>query len=91
MKNLKMLIPIIFPVILILLLGIGAILLPDHTFSTSEMRYLKRFPSCSVEELFSGDYGQKLENYASDQFPLRDAWIKAADQLMLTFQPNCSK
>lgn len=86
MKNLKTLIPILFPVILILLLGIGAILLPDHTFSTSEMRYLKQFPSCSLEDLFSGDYGQELENYASDQFPLRDIWIKVADQWMLTFQ-----
>ena len=84
MKNWKTLLPILFPVILIFLLGIGAILLPDHTFSTSEMRYLKQFPSCSAQELFSGDYGRQLEEYASDQFPLRDVWIDAAERWMLT-------
>lgn len=83
MKSLKSVISIVFPIIIVLLLGIGAILLPDHTFSSSEMRYLKQFPRCSAQEIFSGDFSQQLEEYASDQFPLRDVWISIAEQWML--------
>ncbi len=86
MKNLKTLLPILFPVIFIVLLGVGAIVLPDHTFSTSEMRYLKQFPGCSAQELVSGDYARQLEEYASDQFPLRDVWIEVAERWMLLLQ-----
>ena len=64
MKAWKHLIPILFPVILIVLLGIGAIVLPDHTFSTAEMRYLRQFPSWSWEKAVTGEYSIQMEEYA---------------------------
>ena len=82
MKAWKHLIPILFPVILIVLLGIGAIVLPDHTFSTAEMRYLRQFPSWSWEKAVTGEYSIQMEEYCSDQFPLRDFWIYIAQRLL---------
>ncbi|MBE5934762.1 MAG: hypothetical protein E7262_03080 [Lachnospiraceae bacterium] len=44
---------------------------PDE-YSYSERRVLKQKPVFSMEEFLDGEYGKKYEDYALDQFPLRD-------------------
>ncbi|WP_028609139.1 DHHW family protein [Paenibacillus harenae] len=63
-----------------LLLFIGAmavinVLTPDKAFSESENRVLERRPSFSLRSLMSGSFTTDYEQYATDQFAFRDAWI----------------
>lgn len=48
---------------------------PDREFSPQENRYLKQLPAFSFSRLFSGDFTADFEQWLTDQFPLRDAWI----------------
>lgn len=54
------------------LFSIGHLLLPDKDVSVSERRPLDSFPKFTVAALMSGDFGDDLESYLLDQFPLRD-------------------
>lgn len=45
---------------------------PDEELSRTERRKLAQAPELTWENLSSGDYGEDLETYLSDQFPLRD-------------------
>ncbi len=48
------------------------IFLPKDTYSQSERRELKTFPSLSVSSVIKGDFMKGFEEYASDAFPFRD-------------------
>ena len=45
---------------------------PSKDVSQSERRPLKQFPEISTESLLKGNFMEKFEGYALDQFPLRD-------------------
>ena len=62
----------------VLLLGISifGILLKDKTFSYSERRLLKQFPNKETSSLLSGKFMNEFEEYALDQFPLRESFRK---------------
>ncbi len=64
-----------------LLIGmtILCLVLPSQEMSWSERRKLKQFPEFSVERILSGKFMDEFEEYAADQFPLRETWrsIKA--------------
>lgn len=51
------------------------LLLPSRAFSETENRVLAQWPRFSTADFLSGKYGQSLEHYLSDQFPLRDEWM----------------
>ena len=78
MKDLKR-----YPVIILLfgLVGIffiANLLTPTRTFSEMENRYLNQLPTFSLSAMMdssSKGYAQKFEQYANDQFALRDQWI----------------
>ena len=55
----------------------------DRGFSEMENRALQTRPSFSFSRLFSGQFAEDYEEYISDQFPFRDAWItlKARSEL----------
>ncbi len=57
--------------------------LPKDTFSESERRQLAEVPSFTVENVLSGSFMKKFEEYTVDTFPFRDAFrsIKAVSQL----------
>ena len=55
--------------------GLLHLLLPDRTFSPVENRNLDQLPSFSWSALTDGSYTSALEDYLSDQFPLRDRWM----------------
>ena len=69
---------IIIALFLLLVFGMTALdmLSPDRSFSESENRELALFPEVSAERIFSGGFGQDYESYITDQFALRDPFIK---------------
>lgn len=48
---------------------------PVRSFSELENRYLKNKPRFSLKSYLQGTYSKKYEDYVSDQFINRDAWI----------------
>lgn len=53
---------------------------PADDISESERRKLASFPTINAESLLSGKFMQEFEDYATDQFPIRDKFrtLKAA-------------
>ena len=61
---------------LLLIAGTGAHLITrDKYYSESEKRTLKQFPAFSWKNVRSGKFGDEMEEYLEDQFPVRDAWV----------------
>ncbi|SFQ48270.1 DHHW protein [Lachnospiraceae bacterium XBB1006] len=59
----------------------GYMLCSDVKFSEDENRYLAGQPNFSAEALFSGDYTDGMNKYATDQFPLRSLAITIKTQV----------
>lgn len=57
-------------------LSIAFLLLPDKEFSPQENRNLASFPELTAERFFSGAFGEEMNVYFADQFPLRSAFVK---------------
>lgn len=55
--------------------GVLHLVQPDRTFSPTENRNLSALPAFSWDALVDGSYTADLEEYLSDQFPLRDDWM----------------
>ena len=77
----------------LLIFGFSAatLLKPAADFSERENRTLAQRPALSAEDLFSGRFEEKYEEYLTDQFILRDAWIALktkAEQCMLRQDTN---
>ena len=70
--------------------GIALILSPSRDFSDQENRYLAQFKAPTLKTLRSGEFMEKLEDYVTDQFPLRDQWVqlKAYSERALGKQEN---
>lgn len=62
---------------LLLIFGfcIASILKPVSEFSEKENRMLAQMPEVTAESVFSGSFEMDYENYLTDQFLFRDAWI----------------
>lgn len=71
-------------------LSLAAWLKPADAFSATERRALDQFPKLSAEEITSGRFMQRFEEYALDQFPLRDTFrsIKAMTHLYVFGQSD---
>lgn len=63
-------------VCVILFLTLGSAVLPDREYSEEEKRVLSVFPKLSLGGIKEKDFMEDLESYISDQFMLRDAWIR---------------
>ncbi|MBR6643344.1 MAG: hypothetical protein IKL28_06765 [Lachnospiraceae bacterium] len=63
---------------LLLVFGFTAVTFvwPERTFSENENRVLASMPEFSTESLFEGKFMSEYETYITDQFFLRDEWIK---------------
>lgn len=60
-------------ILMLALFSAGHLLTPDKDISLSERRPLEQLPKFSVQTLMNGKFGEDLEDYLLDQFPLRDA------------------
>ena len=60
--------------LLIVSLGLLSWLTPDAEFSENENRVLQQLPRLTADTVKSGDFGDEVEDYLSDQFWQRDRW-----------------
>lgn len=58
----------------------------NKTFSEQENRMLAKVPEFSLEDLVSGEYSKKLDNYINDHFIFRDEWLKVNSGMELVLQ-----
>lgn len=68
-------IPTVIFLVFIFAMAILFVALPKANYSSSEKRYLQKFPEASVEEISTGEFGKNFENYFADHFPLRNFWV----------------
>lgn len=55
--------------------SIALVALPKSTFSENENRYLAKFPAFSVESLINGKFTEQINEWLTDHFPARDAFV----------------
>ena len=48
---------------------------PKPDYSSSEKRYLQKFPEVTAEKLLSGEFGSEFETFFADRFPQRNTWV----------------
>lgn len=70
--------------IITILLSIIFILNPKKEFSENENRFLATFPKYSFQSLKDGKYIKELEEYITDHFPYRDAFVGFKTRIELT-------
>ncbi len=56
---------------------------PKQELSESERRKLKQFPELTWNKVISGRFMSEFEEYAADQFPLRETWRTLKANLVL--------
>ncbi len=85
MKKHSELITVILFCAIIAVLSAAFIIMPDRAFSEQENRSLEQLPKLDGDSFFSGEFAEKINLYFSDQFPLRDGFVKvkSAAELML--------
>ena len=68
-----------------LLLALSALagLMPDRYYSEREKRTLTQKPQFTMAAFLSGKFGDELEDYLTDQVPLRDGWVTMKTYLEL--------
>ena len=71
--------------LLIVSLGLLSWLTPDAEFSENENRVLQQLPRLTADTVKSGDFGDEVEDYLSDQFFQRDRWtaIRSRAKMLL--------
>ena len=71
--------------LLIVSLGLLSWLTPDADFSENENRVLQQLPRLTADTVKSGDFGDEVEDYLSDQFWQRDRWtaIRSRAKMLL--------
>ncbi len=90
MKNIKHLIHILIPAVVLAALTLFAWLRTPDEYSDTERRVLAQFPEINTEAVLSGTFSSAFEDYATDQFPLRDSFrqMKVATTLLLQQEYN---
>ena len=69
-----------------LLLAVSALvglIMPDRYYSEREKRTLTQKPQFTMADFLSGRFGDELEDYLTDQVPLRDGWVTMKTYLEL--------
>lgn len=60
-------------VLVLLLFSVTHLLLADRDVSVSERRPLAQLPAFTLQSVLNGSFGDDLEEYLLDQFPIRDS------------------
>lgn len=68
-------IPAVIFLIFIYGMALWFIFSPKPDYSSSEKRYLQKFPEVTAEKLLSGDFGSEFETFFADRFPQRNTWV----------------
>ncbi len=59
----------------IYVLAVLFIALPKKDYSSSEKRYLAKFPKTNFETITNGKFEKEYEDFVADHFPFRNTWI----------------
>ena len=73
-RQIKKWFSIVFCVVLVGTMLI-CLLKPATYFSENENRVLAQMPQASVDSILSGEYTKEIEEYTTDQFPMRDSIV----------------
>lgn len=63
----------------------------DGEFSENENRILKQKPQLSLNNIFSGEFTKQYEEYITDQFILRDFWVRVKANMDVVAMKKDSK
>ena len=61
--------------LLLALSALAGLIMPDRYYSEREKRTLTQKPQFTMAAFLSGKFGDELEDYLTDQVPLRDGWV----------------
>lgn len=78
---------IILTIIFLMIIGgisLFNVLKKDTLISEQENRSLQQRPSFSIENLLNRSFSKEYTSYVSDQFPVRDTWIKLKTNIELS-------
>ncbi len=67
---------------ILLLFGVMIVLTPDRDFSENENRVLATLPAFHLQDFWSGDYQENLEQAVDDQMVCRDQFTALATDMM---------
>lgn len=70
----KKIVSITVSIIIVVLLTLF-ITLPKKNFSSNENRFLEKFPSISIEDIFDGSFMSDFESFVEDHFPFREFFL----------------
>lgn len=68
-------VPTVVFLIFIFGMAIWFLFAPKTDYSSSEKRYLQKFPEVSLENISNGEFGTEFESYFADNFPKRNVWV----------------
>ncbi len=63
--------------------ALAGLFLPDRYYSEREKRTLTQKPKFTAADFISGKFSDELEDYLTDQVPLRDGWVTLKTYLEL--------
>ena len=63
--------------------ALAGLLVPDRYYSEREKRTLMQKPQFTIVDFVSGKFSDELEQYLTDQVPLRDGWVTMKTYLEL--------
>ena len=61
--------------LLLALSALAGLIVPDRYYSEREKRTLTQKPQFTIADFISGKFSDELEQYLTDQVPLRDDWV----------------
>ena len=69
--------------LLLAMSALAGLIMPDRYYSEREKRTLTQKPQFTITDFISGKFSDELENYLTDQVPLRDDWVTLKTYLEL--------
>ena len=72
-----------FSCLLLAASALVGLVMPDRYYSEREKRTLTQKPKFTVADFLSGKFSDELEQYLTDQVPLRDGWVTLKTYLEL--------
>ena len=74
---------IAFFCLLLAVSALAGLVTPDRYYAEREKRTLTQKPQFTISDFISGKFGDDLEDYLTDQVPLRDDWVMLKTYLEL--------
>ena len=69
--------------LLLVVVALAGLMIPDRYYSEREKRTLTQKPQFMIADFISGKFSDELDDYLTDQVPLRDGWVTMKTYLEL--------